>query len=210
MTDTTSITLITIILGSGLLGFILGSIPFGVVLARAYGLPDPRSFGSGNIGATNMLRTGRKDIAAYTLLLDAVKAATAVLLARLLFDMGGIVALFGAVLGHVYSPWLNFKGGKGVACAMGGLLAVNFWAGLLACALWLITFFGTRISSLSALVSLIFAPFFVWWLMSAMEGGIMMLISALVFYRHQPNIARLMRGEEPRFEFFKNDDTPHV
>jgi glycerol-3-phosphate acyltransferase PlsY len=188
------------------LSYALGSIPFGVVLAKIFRLPDPRYIGSGNIGATNMLRSGRKDIAALTLLLDAVKAATAVLLARLLFDMGGILALLGAVVGHVYSPWLHFKGGKGVACALGGLLAVNFWAGLLTCAVWLITFLGTRLSSLSALVALLFAPFFVWWLMGTNEGGVMMLVSALVFYRHQQNIARLMRGEEPRFEFSKKDD----
>lgn len=192
--------------GAALLGFILGSIPFGVVLARAYGLPDPRTFGSGNIGATNMLRSGRKDIAALTLVLDAVKAATAVLLARLLFDMGGVMALLGAVLGHVYSPWLRFKGGKGVACAVGGLLAVNFWAGLLVCLLWLVIFFSTRISSLSAIVALLFAPFIVWWQMGVSEALVVMFMTFLILQRHKENIARLVRGEEPTFEFSKKDD----
>lgn len=182
------------------LAFLLGSLPFGLWIARAGGVGDVRAIGSGNTGATNVLRTGRKDLAAFTLLADAGKGLIAVLLAYLL-DAEPAVAAFCAVAGHCYSPWLNFRGGKGVATTMGVLIALSWAIGLMTGAIWIAVFYLTRISSLSALIAIGIAPFGMWVAEGPMAGTCVLLIMALVVFRHQANIMRLVAGTEPKFEF---------
>jgi glycerol-3-phosphate acyltransferase PlsY len=179
--------------------YLLGSIPFGIVITRALGLGDLRQIGSGNIGATNVLRTGNRAAAAATLILDAAKGAVAVLLARALAgpDAAQVAALF-AFLGHLYPIWLGFRGGKGVATFLGTLLALAWPVGLAACATWALTAAVSRISSLSALVAAGLAPV---WLLIFGRGQMLVLVvilAALVFLRHGANIARLRAGTEPR------------
>lgn len=188
---------------NGLLGFfggyLLGSIPFGLVLCFLGGYGDIRKIGSGNIGATNVLRTGNKPLAVLTLLLDSSKGAIAVLAALALADKHAMFgAALGAVLGHNFPVWLKFKGGKGVATTLGTYLALSWPIGLLCCAAWLVTALITRISSLSALVALALAPIFV-----AMVGNPHMiyligLISLIGWIRHKDNITRLLAGTEPK------------
>ncbi len=180
-------------------GYLLGSVPFGIVITRALGLGDLRSIGSGNIGATNVLRTGNKGAALATLLLDAGKGGVAVLLARLLLgETAAQMAALGAFLGHLYPVWLGFKGGKGVATYLGILLALLFPAGLAACATWLVAAMISRISSLAALVASASAP--VWLAIFGMPGAIWLgvLLAALIWWRHRENIARLRTGQEPK------------
>ena len=179
--------------------YLLGSIPFGVVITRALGLGDLRQIGSGNIGATNVLRTGNRAAAAATLILDAAKGAVAVLLARALAgpDAAQVAALF-AFLGHLYPIWLGFRGGKGVATFLGTLLALAWPVGLAACATWAVTAAISRISSLSALVAAGLAPV---WLLLFGRGqmlALVVILAALVILRHGANIARLRAGTEPR------------
>ena len=179
--------------------YLLGSIPFGVVITRALGLGDLRQIGSGNIGATNVLRTGNRAAAAATLILDAAKGAVAVLLARALVgpDAAQVAALF-AFLGHLYPIWLGFRGGKGVATFLGTLLALAWPVGLAACATWAVTAAVSRISSLSALVAAGLAPV---WLLLFGRGqmlALVVILAALVILRHGANIARLRAGTEPR------------
>jgi glycerol-3-phosphate acyltransferase PlsY len=182
-----------------LVAFLLGSIPVGVLLAKLFALPDPRKIGSGNIGATNMLRTGRKDIAAATLLLDALKGAVAILLIpQALYNLS-LLVLLSAIIGHCYSPWLKFKGGKGVATYLGGMLAFAPIIGGALCAIWLIIFVLSRISSLSALTALAFAPVLIFWQSNAQNAWLALLISILIFYKHRANIGRIWRGEETKF-----------
>ncbi|OUS22757.1 glycerol-3-phosphate acyltransferase [Rhodobacterales bacterium 59_46_T64] len=180
-------------------GYLLGAIPFGMVLARVMGLGNLRDIGSGNIGATNVLRTGSKKAAAATLILDGGKGAVAVLLARALAgeDAAQIAGLM-AFIGHCFPVWLGFKGGKGVATFLGLLLALFWPAGLAACATWLVTAVVTRISSLSALVAAVLAP--IWMgLLGAPQGvALVMALAALILWRHSANIARLRSGEEPK------------
>ncbi|WP_425471743.1 glycerol-3-phosphate 1-O-acyltransferase PlsY [Rubellimicrobium rubrum] len=180
-------------------GYFLGSVPFGVLITRAAGLGDVRAIGSGNIGATNVLRTGSKGAAAATLLLDGGKGAVAVLLARALAaEDAAQVAGFAAFLGHCFPIWLRFQGGKGVATFLGVLLAVAWPVGIAACLTWLATAFITRISSLAALVAAVLAPV---WAVSLGWGAVAVLgigLAALVLWRHSPNIARLRAGTEPR------------
>jgi len=184
---------------AALLGALLGSIPFGLILTRAAGLGDIRTIGSGNIGATNVLRTGRKDLAAATLVLDAGKGAAAVLLAGVLWDPAAAAAAgVGAVLGHLFTPWLGFQGGKGVATGLGTLLALAFPAGLGACAVWLAIAAVTRISSASALAAFLLAPALAWGFGGTTPALALLVISALVIWRHQGNIRRLLDGTEPR------------
>ena len=184
---------------AALLGALLGSVPFGLLLTRAAGLGDIRKLGSGNIGATNVLRTGRRDLAAATLVLDAGKGAAAVLLAAAVWGpLAGAVAGVAAVVGHLFTPWLGFQGGKGVATALGTLLALAFPAGLAACGLWLATAKLTRISSAAALVAFALAPLLAWGFGSALAGLAMLAITALVVWRHEGNIRRLIAGTEPR------------
>ncbi|MFN9849816.1 MAG: glycerol-3-phosphate 1-O-acyltransferase PlsY [Alphaproteobacteria bacterium] len=188
-------------------GYLLGSIPFGVIATRMGGAGDIRSVGSGNIGATNVLRTGRKDLAAITLLGDGGKGAVAVLLAWLMArTVAGapeatLIALAAgsAFLGHLFPVWLKFKGGKGVATFFGTLLAAAWPVGLAAGATWLIVALVFRISSLAALVAVALAPLIVLGLGLPHAIALLSLFMALlVFIRHEPNIRRLLRGEEPR------------
>jgi len=182
-----------------LLGYLLGAIPFGLLLTRAAGLPDIRSIGSGNIGATNVLRTGNKALAAATLLLDAGKGAAAVLLAGLLAGRdASLWAGLGAVLGHLFPVWLGFKGGKGVATAYGVLIAAAWPVGLASGAAWLIAAALLRRSSLAALISFALAPFFAWALADPGVVKLALAIAVLVYARHHANIRRLLAGTEPR------------
>ncbi len=180
------------------LGYLAGTIPFGVLLTRALGLGDLRTIGSGNIGATNVLRTGHKGAAAATLLLDAAKGAVAVLLARAaLGPDAGQVAGLAAVLGHLWPVWLGFRGGKGVATCLGVLLAAAWPVGLAAAALWLATAALSRISSLAALVAACLSPLAAL-LLAPAATLLALVLAALVVFRHRANIARLRAGTEPR------------
>jgi glycerol-3-phosphate acyltransferase PlsY len=184
---------------AAVLGYLLGSIPFGIVIARAFGLGDLRKIGSGNIGATNVLRTGNKPAAFLTLVLDAGKGGIAVLLARwLVAEDAAQVAGGAAFLGHLFPVWLGFKGGKGVATFLGTLLALSFPVGVAACLLWLLTAAVSRISSLSALVAAALSPVAATFLGRPDLSLLVILLAALIFVRHDANIRRLMRGEEPR------------
>lgn len=182
-----------------LIGYLLGAIPFGLVLTRAAGLGDIRKVGSGNIGATNVLRTGNKGLAAATLLLDALKGTAGVLLPAYLF--GGEAGLWGglaAFLGHLFPVWLGFRGGKGVATFLGTLLALAWPVGLACCLTWFVTALVTRISSLSALVA---AGLAVVWSYVLGHGDLVWLsviLGTLVFWRHSANIERLRTGTEPK------------
>lgn len=181
------------------LGYLLGSIPFGIVMARAFGLGDLRKIGSGNIGATNVLRTGNKPAAFLTLVLDAGKGGIAVLLARgLMAEDAAQIAGAAAFLGHLFPVWLGFKGGKGVATFLGTLLALFWPAGVAACLMWLLTAAISRVSSLSALVAAALSPVAVTLLGRPDLSILTLLLAALIFVRHDANIRRLMRGEEPR------------
>jgi len=181
------------------LAYLLGSVPFGLVITRALGLGDLRAIGSGNIGATNVLRTGNKGAALATLLLDAGKGGIAVLIARFtLGEDGAQVAALAAFLGHLFPVWLGFRGGKGVATFIGTLLALAWPAGLLACATWVAMAAISRISSLSALVAAASAPFWLLVLGRADAMVLAFLMAALVWQRHATNIARLRAGTEPR------------
>lgn len=180
-------------------GYLLGSIPFGLVLARLGGYGDIRKIGSGNIGATNVLRTGNKPLAAATLVLDSGKGAAATLLALWLGGHEAALVAGGAsILGHTFPVWLGFKGGKGVATALGVLLAIAWPVGVFACLTWLATAALFRISSLSALVALALAPAFAWWWTGPGVAALAAAIAVLVFIRHDQNIRRLLKGEEPR------------
>jgi glycerol-3-phosphate acyltransferase PlsY len=182
-----------------LLGYVLGSIPFGLLLTRIAGLGDIRGIGSGNIGATNVLRTGRRGLAAATLVLDGLKGAAAVLLAGLLVDPD--IALFAglaAVLGHLFPIWLRFKGGKGVATGLGVLIAAAWPVGIAACAAWLVVAAAVRFSSLAALAAFASAPCVALILEEFSVVKLAFTIAVLVFVRHQGNIRRLLAGTEPR------------
>ncbi|MCH7692874.1 MAG: glycerol-3-phosphate 1-O-acyltransferase PlsY [Proteobacteria bacterium] len=175
-------------------GYLLGSIPFGLVLTRAAGLGDIRRLGSGNIGATNVLRTGSKALAAATVLLDGGKGAVAVL-ALAPWD-AGLVAGFAAVIGHNFPVWLRFRGGKGVATTLGVLLAVAWPVGLLACLTWLVVAAVFRYSSLAALVAIMATPFTMQWLADGPRIGLAAALTVLAIVRHQANIRRLLKGQE--------------
>ena len=182
-----------------LLGYLLGSIPFGLLLTRAAGLGDIRRIGSGNIGATNVLRTGNKGLAAATLLLDAAKGAAAVLIATWAGGPDGILwAGSGAVAGHAFPVWLGFKGGKAVATSYGVLIAAAWPVCLCAGAVWLIVAAATRFSSVAALASFAAAPILAAVLASAGVVKLALVIAVLVFARHHTNIRRLLAGTEPR------------
>jgi acyl phosphate:glycerol-3-phosphate acyltransferase len=181
------------------LGYLLGSIPFGLIITRFAGTTDIRSIGSGNIGATNVLRTGSKGLAAATLLLDGLKGAVAILLAR---RLGGDEAMLwagvGAVLGHAFPVWLGFKGGKAVATSYGVLIAASWPVGLCAGAVWLAMAAVTRTSSLAALVSFALAPVLAAVLADPTIVKLALSIAVLVFIRHHENIRRMLAGTEPR------------
>ncbi len=179
-------------------GYLLGSIPFGLLLTRLAGTEDLRSIGSGNIGATNVLRTGRKDLAAATLVLDALKGTAAVLLAAQFGPLAWMAAGFGAFIGHLFPVWLKFKGGKGVATFLGVLLGIWWPAFLAAIAIWLGIAFTSRYSSLSALVASAATPIVL--ALSHLPGDAAMFVvmALLVWWKHAPNIARLREGSESR------------
>lgn len=180
-------------------GYLLGSIPTGVLLSRVMGLGDLRNIGSGNIGATNVLRTGNKKAAALTLLGDAIKGVLAVVLARhFAGEAAAQVAALAAFLGHCFPVWLGFKGGKGVATFLGVLLALSFPLGLAACATWAVTAWRMRISSLSALVAAALTPIYAVLIGYSSAFILCVALAALVFWRHSANIARLRNGTEPR------------
>jgi len=188
-----------VLMGVAVLAYVLGSVPFGVVITRALGLGDLRSIGSGNIGATNVLRTGNKGAALATLLLDAAKGGIAVLIAR--FAVGedaAQLAGLAAFLGHLYPVWLRFKGGKGVATFLGILLALAWPVGLAACATWAVAALIWRISSLAALMAAAFSGL---WLFVFDQGRMLALVfvlTVLVYVRHWANIQRLKAGVEPK------------
>lgn len=180
-------------------GYLFGSIPFGLVLTRLAGLGDIREIGSGNIGATNVLRTGRKDLAAATLLLDAGKAGIAAAVFALLFGTtAGLVAGATALLGHCFPVWLKFRGGKGVATYVGAMLVVYWPVGLAVVGTWLVMAAIFRISSLAALAAALAAPIAAW-LFGRPDVAVMAAaLTVLIYWLHRANIARLMKGEEPR------------
>jgi acyl phosphate:glycerol-3-phosphate acyltransferase len=182
-----------------ILGYLLGSIPFGLVLTRLAGTEDLRSIGSGSIGATNVLRTGRKGLAAATLLFDALKATVAVVIAGY---FGGpnaaMLAALGAFLGHLFPVWLKFKGGKGVAVYIGALIGL-FWPAVAVFGLlWLATAATTRYSSLSALVASFVTPLFFWWFGHPALASLFAVMTMLLFWAHRENIKRLQAGTEGR------------
>ncbi|MAI10370.1 MAG: acyl-phosphate glycerol 3-phosphate acyltransferase [Rhodospirillaceae bacterium] len=190
---------------TALLSYVAGSIPFGLVLTKLAGTGNLREIGSGNIGATNVLRTGRKGIAAATLLLDAAKGAAAVLVANKISPEAALIAGLFAVLGHNFPVWLKFKGGKGMATTLGVLLAIAWQVGLLAIATWLLTAAIFRFSSLAALIALLASPIFAY-LLSAEKVLIITAILALLgIARHHENIRRLIAGEESKIRFVNND-----
>jgi len=179
-------------------GYLLGSIPFGLILAKLFGLGDLRQIGSGNIGATNVLRAGSKGLAALTLLLDAAKGTVAVLLAASCGENAAMLAGLGAFLGHLFPVWLGFRGGKGVATYLGILLGLYWPAAAAFAAIWLIVAFATRYSSLAALAASGASV-----LMLALTGqwrlaALFLLLTVLLYVRHAANIGRLTRGEEAR------------
>jgi len=188
------------LLGAAVAGYLLGSVPFGLVLTRLAGLGDIRAIGSGNIGATNVLRTGRKGLAAATLMLDSGKGATA----TLIFTLGlgdpsaGLIAGGAAIVGHNFPVWLGFRGGKGVATSLGVLLAVSWPVGLAACATWIAVALVFRYSSLAALAALSAAPLYGWWLADMRVALLAAMLALLAVWRHQGNIKRLVRGEESK------------
>ncbi len=182
-----------------LLGYLLGSIPFGLILTKLAGTQDLRSIGSGNIGATNVLRTGRKGLAAATLICDMLKGTAAVVISGY---YGGpnaaMLAALGAFLGHLFPVWLNFKGGKGVAVYIGVLIGLFWPAAVVFCVLWLATAATSRYSSLAALVASFITPIFLWWFGHLALASLSAVLTLLLFYMHRENIKRLQTGTEGR------------
>ena len=179
-------------------GYLMGSIPFGLLLTRMAGLGDVRSIGSGNIGATNVLRTGNKGLAAATLLLDALKGTAAVLLGSLYGPDLAVIAGFGAFIGHLFPVWLKFKGGKGVATYLGVLLGLQPLGFLIFGVVWLLTAFVSRYSSLAALIAAIVVPVALFVLGDIQVAELLTVMSAIIIIKHRENIGRLLAGEESR------------
>jgi glycerol-3-phosphate acyltransferase PlsY len=191
---------------AAVIGYLLGSIPFGLLITRAAGLGDVRQIGSHSIGATNVLRTGRRELAAATLLLDALKGVAAVLVARYFWgEDAALVAGIAAFIGHCFPVWLGFKGGKGVATFIGLLLAWAWPLGIIFCIVWLIIAFAQRYSSLSALTAAVVTPIFAYvlglyfdWVHGPKLAAITALLALLLIYTHRGNIERLIAGTEPK------------
>jgi acyl phosphate:glycerol-3-phosphate acyltransferase len=183
-------------------GYLCGSVPFGILLTRFAGGPDLRSVGSGNIGATNVLRTGRKGLAAATLIGDMLKGTAAVLIVGYVFGRNfALVAAVGAFLGHLFPVWLKFRGGKGVATYIGLLLGLVWPAAIVFGAIWLAVAAATRYSSLAALIASAATLAFLWWTSDAGVAVVFTLLSALLWITHRANIARLARGTEGKISF---------
>jgi acyl phosphate:glycerol-3-phosphate acyltransferase len=197
-----------LLLAPFLMGYLLGSIPFGLLLTRAAGLGDIRKVGSGNIGATNVLRTGRKGLAAATLVLDALKGVVAVLIAKQIGEIAAIGAAAGAVLGHMFPVWLGFKGGKGVATTLGIMWGLSWVVGAIACAAWLLFAALFRFSSLAALLCVVVAAIAAWFLTDHRAAMLLTLLVPLVWVRHHENIARLLNGTEPKIGQRKAESAP--
>jgi acyl phosphate:glycerol-3-phosphate acyltransferase len=191
-------------------GYLLGSIPFGLVITKLAGLGDIRGIGSGNIGATNVLRTGRRELAAATLLLDGGKGAAAVFLAALFFPGAQAVAGLAALLGHLFPIWLGGKGGKGVATAIGVLLALSWSVGITVMAVWLIVAFISRYSSLAALISIGLSPFYTILLGRTDLLWLDIVILLLIFFTHRANIRRLIDGNETKIGESEKFVPPYV
>ncbi|HYR64883.1 MAG TPA: glycerol-3-phosphate 1-O-acyltransferase PlsY [Reyranella sp.] len=187
-----------LLIGPFLLGYLLGSIPFGLLLTRAAGLGDIRKVGSGNIGATNVLRTGRKGLAVATLLLDALKGVAAVLIAHQVGELAAVGAAAGAVVGHMFPVWLSFKGGKGMATTLGVMWGLCWPVGAIACAAWLLFAAIFRYSSLATLLSIAVAAIAAWFLADHRAATLLTLLVPLVWARHHANISRLLKGTEPK------------
>jgi glycerol-3-phosphate acyltransferase PlsY len=179
-------------------GYLLGSIPFGLLLTRAAGLGDIRQIGSGNIGATNVLRTGRRGLAAATLLLDALKGLAAVLIAASLGPLAAVAAAAGAVLGHMFPVWLSFRGGKGMATALGVMWGLGWPIGAAACATWLLLAALFRYSSLATLLGVAAGAAVAWLTAEPQIATVVSLLAPLVWLRHHENIRRLLSGTEPK------------
>jgi len=179
-------------------GYLLGSIPFGLILTRLAGLGDIRAIGSGNIGATNVLRTGHKGLAALTLLLDGLKGTAAVLIGGYWGPDAAIIAGAGAFIGHLFPVWLKFKGGKGVATMLGILFGIYWPLGLIAVGVWLIVAFAFRYSSLSALTAAAASPVAAWFLANRQIAEFCLFLAVVVWLRHAANIKRLLKGEESK------------
>ncbi|PZA12257.1 glycerol-3-phosphate acyltransferase [Rhodopseudomonas palustris] len=195
--------MIGIYIAALVIGYLFGSIPFGLILTKIAGTQDLRSIGSGNIGATNVLRTGRKGLAAATLLLDALKGTAAVILTAYLATgtdaiaaNAAMLAALGAFLGHLFPVWLKFKGGKGVAVYIGVLIGLFWPAAVVFCLMWLATAFTSRYSSLSALVASFITPIFLWWFGHAALASLFAVLTLLLFWMHRENIKRLQAGTE--------------
>ena len=184
------------LLGALLFGYLLGSIPFGLLFTRMAGLGDVRKIGSGNIGATNVLRTGRKGLAAATLVADALKGTAAVLLAAQWGPQFAMAAALGAFLGHLFPVWLGFKGGKGVATFIGVLIGLQPLAALIFCLIWLGVAFASKYSSLSALIASVATPVVLWLLGEPGMAGMTIILVALLWWKHSENISRLLDGTE--------------
>jgi glycerol-3-phosphate acyltransferase PlsY len=185
------------------LAYLLGSVPFGLVLTKAAGLGDIRRIGSGNIGATNVLRTGKKGLALATMLLDVGKGAAAVLIGGAWSPEMALVGAAGSLIGHLFPVWLEFKGGKGVATAGGILLALSWPVGLLAVATWLAVAVVTRYSSLAALSACVLAPLYAWALADGRRALLICAIAVVVVSRHHENIRRLLKGTESKIDLGK-------
>ncbi|MEJ5900140.1 glycerol-3-phosphate 1-O-acyltransferase PlsY [Ochrobactrum teleogrylli] len=179
-------------------GYLLGSIPFGLILTRLAGLGDVRSIGSGNIGATNVLRTGNKKLAAATLILDALKGTFAVLIAWRYGEGAAIAAGFGAFIGHLFPVWIGFKGGKGVATYLGILIGLAWPGALIFAAVWIVTAIVTRYSSLSALLASVIVPIGLYFKGDHAIAGLFAVLTVIIFFKHYANIKRLLNGTESR------------
>jgi len=183
------------------LSYFLGSIPFGLILTRLAGLGDIRNVGSGNIGATNVMRTGRKGLGVLTLLLDGGKGTAAVLLIRYTYsDNLALLAGFSAVIGHIFPIWLNFKGGKGVATTVGVFFGLHWLLGLSVCVIWLLAFAFMRISSLASMLSIGYSPIAAYLISGDVVALLCLILAALVLFTHRRNIERLLEGTEYNFK----------
>jgi glycerol-3-phosphate acyltransferase PlsY len=188
-------------IGAALGGYLVGSVPFGAILTSLAGLGDLRKIGSGNVGATNVLRTGRKGLAVATLVLDGAKGVVAVLIAANWGAELSLVAGGGAVIGHIFPIWLRFHGGKGGATTIGVLLAVNWHIGLSVIATWLVVAMVMRRSSLATIIAMALSPAYAWWLDSTGPAVLALVLGTLVIAMHLQNIRRLLNGTEPRIRF---------